>query len=662
MDNLNQRQHLDNLSEKQQLLLVEVGLAVDNDTEELLVLVARAVERGSAFELFSANELEQLSDLFNLSYRAGKEMITNYDYDHVFMAELARIKPGSDYLTRLEPEAAGEFGGKVVELSQRMLSTDKAYDVENILSWVDRVMIAAGKASIPEDAVVFELTPKLDGFAALDDGKTLCTRGNGYRGTDVSRVFERGLQIAEGGERGLGAGEIVIDNAYFDTFLSNHFENTRNFQSSVLRESELDERVKKAIGEGAAVFFPFSRLPRRVVTAEALIENFDALINEVWSLVPYDIDGVVIEAPALKEVMGHTAHHHRNTIAFKRNDPPVDVEVHTIVFQTGKTGVITPVAEYDPTMIGGAMLTRASLHNIGWAKKKGVGVGAICCVLRSGKVIPTLVKVKETAALTLPTHCASCGAPVVLDEDNLYCTNKLNCSAQVEATLKFFFETIGNCDGFGDKTLEQLSNNGIDSLVKIYSLNKDSLTSCGFGEKTAQNLLDELQRSKAIQVEDWRFLAAFSIEGVGVGACESLLKAVSIDEIHQLTEKEVLKINGFGEVRAASLIKALKEIKDVFDFLRPQFNLMLTPIGEQGDSSNPISGKTLVFTGSMQKGSRKEMEKEAKALGAKTTGKVTSKTDYVVIGDKPGGTKVNDAKAAGTAVITEEAYLELLGK
>jgi DNA ligase (NAD+) len=176
-----------------------------------------------------------------------------------------------------------------------MLSTEKAYTKKAIELWGTRIRKAAKKLDTDFDSLEFRVTPKLDGFAAYDDGEHLYTRGDGRRGTDITRVFDRGLAVANDGKRGLGAGEIVVNRRYFDENLQPYFENARNFQTSVIKEKELEEHAAKAIQDKASVFFPFALLPPWVGTWQELISDFDAIILEIRSSVEYDVDGVIIE-------------------------------------------------------------------------------------------------------------------------------------------------------------------------------------------------------------------------------------------------------------------------------------------------------------------------------------------------------------------------------
>lgn len=181
----------------------------------------------------SDDELVEFLKVCNEYYRRGEPILLDAVYDFVFLEELRRRHPDHPYLETVEPEKA--FVGKTVALPEMMLSTEKAYSKEGIEKWLQRVEKAAQELGIDFEGLRFRATPKLDGFAAYDDGKMLYTRGDGRKGTDISRVFERGLVVAGDGRRGQGAGEIVVNQRYFATHLADYFENARNFQASIIK-------------------------------------------------------------------------------------------------------------------------------------------------------------------------------------------------------------------------------------------------------------------------------------------------------------------------------------------------------------------------------------------------------------------------------------------
>ncbi|MDO9047416.1 MAG: helix-hairpin-helix domain-containing protein [Methylobacter sp.] len=627
-------------------------------------LVAQIATQANPKQLTDEQLLEFLQ-VCNALYRSGEPLISDADYDFIFLAELQKRHPHHPYLETVEPEIVAV--GKTVALPEPMLSTEKTYTRDGIEKWLSRLEKAANDCNVDFSTLMIRATPKLDGYAAYDDGKMLYTRGDGRRGTDISRVFERGLIVGGNGERGQGAGEIVVSQTYFNNYLADYFENSRNFQASIIKEKELEQHALEAIQNHAAVFFPFSQLPAWQGTAAEVPADFDHVIETVYKLVDYDVDGVVFELvdnERIRQYLGATRHHHRWQIAYKNNVASAEVTVLKVIPQTSRSGRVNPVAELTPTKLSGAMISRATAHHYGMVKKLGIGVGTLIELTRSGLVIPKIERVIIPATPQIPEHCPSCGSELVWDSDYLYCLNTTKCPAQIENTIEHFFRTLANVDGFGQKTVEKLHTFGISSIYAVYQLSMEQLQGMGFGEKTAQNLLDQLQRSRTEAIEDWRFLGAFGIYRMGLGNCERLLQHHHLMDIFKLTVEDVMNIEGFADKTGAAVVECLAKIKtDFMQIYQLGFNLIETPlIAEQQQKISPISGKTIVFTGTMIHGKRDDMSKEAKRLGAKVGSSVTGKTDFLVTGSDVGAAKIAAAMEKGVRVISEEDYLALLGR
>jgi DNA ligase (NAD+) len=612
------------------------------------------------------DELLAFLQICNTLYRSGEPLISDKVYDSIFLAELQNRHPDHPYLHTIEPEKA--FVGKTITLPQRMLSTEKAYTKESIEKWLVNIEKAAFELAINPETLVFRATPKLDGFGAYDDGKILYTRGDGRKGTDISRVFERGMIVGGSGKRGLGAGEIVVNQSYFNKHLADTFENARNFQASVIKEKELDPHALEAIQNHAAVFYPFCELPDWQGSAEELKVGFDNIVAKIHTLVDYDVDGVIFEVTddRIKRHVGATRHHHRWQIAFKNNAETAEVKVLRVTPQTSRSGRVNPVAELEPTRLSGAMIARATAHHYGMVKELGIGEGTLIELSRSGMVIPKIERVITPQSPQIPDHCPSCGNSLVWDSDYLYCLNARHCPAQIENTIEHFFRTLANNDGFGQKTVEKLHANGINSVYAVYQLTLEQLIDMGFRSQDgknliAKNLLDQLERSRTEAIEDWRFLGAFGIWRMGLGNCERLLQHHKLLDVFNLTMDEIILIEGFAEKTAVAVVESLALIKDEFIKLyQLGFNLIPTPLeSEQTQQSSAIAGLTLVFTGTMLHGKRDDMIKEAKRLGAKVASSVTGKTDYLVTGTDVGETKIKAANEKGVKVIGEDDYLAL---
>ena len=374
-------------------------------------------------------ELLNLLEIANAVYRAGYPLIDDSEYDGTYFAELKRREPEHPYLQTVEAESVVD--AKTVQLPQKMLSTDKAYSFNEIEKWIKRLLKAAEEINFDADRIEIRVTPKLDGYAAFDDGEKLYTRGDGVRGQDITRAFKRGLQVAGNSERGLGPGEIVIKKSYFDNQLSEHFENSRNIQAAIIAEKKVDIHVQQAIDDGACVFFPFSQIENWQGSRHSLVNDFESICESIWNAVDYDVDGIIIETTAeeLKQYMGSTRHHHRWQIAFKVNEDSAEVEVLRVIPQTSRTGRVSPVAELQPTKLSGATISRATVHHYNMVKTNGVGAGAIVQLVRSGLVIPKIEKVIKSVEPDLPNECPSCSTHLIWESDHLICPNKSECPA-----------------------------------------------------------------------------------------------------------------------------------------------------------------------------------------------------------------------------------------
>lgn len=646
------------LSAQQLQLLDQAQIDPEQISQSIL---DNLIHNPHSIQTVSDTDLITVLKIANALYRGGEAIFSDHDYDFVVLAELQKRLPDHPLLHTVEPEPA--FAGKTVDLPVIMLSTDKAYHHEDVKRWGTRIAKAAEELALDFASLEFKITPKLDGYAAYDDGNTLYTRGDGRKGTDITRVFERGLKVAEDGERGLGAGEIVVYRSYFEKNLTDFFDNTRNFQASVIKEKQLDPYAQQAIDDGAAVFFPFALLPAWCGSWDELNSNFEGIIKDIWHSLDIDVDGVIIEIthPQLKSAMGATRHHHRWQLAYKENLQTAEVTVISVTPQTSRAGRITPVAELEPVRLSGALLSRATAHHYRMVVDKGIGPGARIVLARSGEVIPKIEQVILPAQAQVPDHCPSCQHEVIWDGDYLVCPNSLQCPAQVSHSMEHFFRTLKNNDGFGSATIKKLYEYGIRTVDEIYALDEQQFTEIGFGPKQSANLVEQLLRSRHETIDDWRFLAAFGIFRMGLGNCERLLKHYTLADVFTLTEAEIVSIEGFAEKTAQVIVEGFANIKPLYDTLISLgFKLNNTQNQATAYHDHPLNNKTLVFTGTLHTGSRDQLSSLAKNKGAKVASSVTTKTDYLIAGDNVGSNKTQAAQEKGVTVINEQQFLALL--
>ena len=607
----------------------------------------------------SDDDLADFCQTANLAYRSGDSIISDQDYDFIYLPALKKRLPGHSLFESIEPEGQG-FSEEKVLLPELMLSTDKAYSWDEIFKWIERLEKAAIEINLESSLIQIKATPKLDGFAGFDDGTHLYTRGDGKKGSDISRVFDRGLQVYNDSERGQGAGEIVVKKSYFESHLSNDFEYPRNFQASLIKEKTLDQKAQQAIMDKAALFVPFIQLPIWLGDINTLTTQFEKIVTDILATVDFDVDGVVFEVTneSLKTQMGANRKFHRWQIAFKENKDKAQVKVLSVTPQVGRTGKITPVAELEPTLLSGATIVRATGHHYGLVKEQGLGAGSIIELTRSGLVIPKINKVLKSAAVDIPDHCPSCGEKLQWESDFLMCVNHAICPAQVIGKMAYFFKILANNDGFGIATIKKLYEHGIRKISQIYTLSVNDLSAMGFGEKTSINLVNQLKRSTSEQIEDWRFLAAFGVMRMGMGNCENLLKSHPLDKIFNLDLQKIEQVDGFAQLTAQLIVKGLQGIKTEFELLKPyNFNLEVTQLSKNAVKlTHEFFAKKVVFTGKM-KNPREQMKKHAKSIGIEVYSSVNSKTDYLVIGEKVGSKKIQNAKKFEVEVITETDYL-----
>ncbi len=595
--------------------------------------------------------VQRLTEL-NRAYRYGTPLVPDEVYD-ALVEELRRQAPDHPFLHRVEPE---DFRGRrLVRHPQPMLSTEKAYTPGEVARFVERVERAGEEAGV--HPVRLRLTPKLDGLAGRDDGEVLATRGDGEMGSDITHVFARGV-IPVGG-RGLGLGELVLRQSYFAKHLAAYFEHPRNLVVGIASADELNEHAQKALAAGAVLFVPYVTLPAWEGSGAELLERLDAIRQDLARQVDYPLDGFVAEVTdeGVRRILGATSHHYRWQLAIKRKGDTAITSVEAIVWQVGRTGKVTPVLQVAPVSLSGATIRRVSGHNAGFVRKAGLGPGARVVIIRSGEVIPKVEEVIEPAPVLLPTTCPSCHSPLVWENDFLVCEAP-HCPAKQAEALSHWFRTIDSAHWFGPKTIARLVEAGYDRVEAVYRLTEADFRALGFGPVQAANLAQALRSSASGGVEDWRFLAALGIEGLGVAESRRLLTHVPWERLFAITEEELQNIPGFGPVTAAAVVAGISRNRDrIRQMLDAGFVLRHSPPPTHQPSA--LAGKRIVFTGSMESGPRKALEDEARALGAQVGSAVSRSTDYLVVGRDP-GSKLAKAQELGVTILTETQYRRLV--
>lgn len=603
-------------------------------------------------------------EAWNAAYRSGAPLVDDATYDRM-VETLRELDPQHPFLQGVEPE---KFSGRTqVRHPLPMLSIEKAYTGEQLTRFVQRVAKEAQSMGLAE--VRYEVTPKLDGLAGRDDGTLLASRGNGLMGYDISSAWDKGVTPVGG--RGQGLGEITVVHSYFDQHLAGIFEHPRNMVVGIVSSDTLNAHACQALEAGMVHFVPYSRLSRWEGTGDQLLDQMEQIVQSLAEQTDYPMDGVVVSVcdHELRARMGATTHHYRWQIAVKRKGETAVTIVENIQWQVGRTGNVTPVLEVTPVALSGATIRRVTAHHAGMVEKLGIGPGARIEVIRSGEVIPKLEKVlMPVPQVNLPGQCPSCGSDLTYlnTDDNgkelfLNCSNPA-CPAQIEQRISHWFRVLGNADWFGIKTIQRLVAAGFDTLEKIYAMNEADFNELGFGPVQSRNLADALMLSRTQTVEDWRFLAALGVPDLGVGDSRKLLQHHRLEALPALDAQTIAAIHGFGAKTSQRIVDGITRIGETLaHLLALGFEMERTPLlSEKTAAHSPIAGKRIVFTGKMQRGSREEMQAEARRLGADVQTAVNRSTDMLVCGDKVGAAKRSKAEALGVTLLSEADYLRLI--
>jgi DNA ligase (NAD+) len=404
-------------------------------------------------------------------------------------------------------------------------------------------------------------------------------------------------------------------------------------------------------------------------------------MDEVWAFIqeweakrdslPYEIDGIVVKVDriALQDELGFTGKAPRWAIAYKYAARGGVTKLENVRWQTGRTGKLTPVAELAPIPIGGTTVRNATLHNLDEIRRLGVKIGDWVRVERGGDVIPKVVEVevdkdrpRGEKEIEDPVKCSVCGSKVVRPEGEVdfRCVNA-DCPAKLLGTiLHFASRGVMNIDGMGDALVTQLTERGlVKNVADIYKLSKaDLLTLERMGDKSAQNILDEIEASKKLPLE--RVIYGLGIRMVGERTAQFLAEHFgSMEALEQASVEELQNVDEVGPRIAESIVEF---------FSIPANRKLVERLGAAGlafkgkkkERGTKLAGKTFVLTGTLQKYTRDEAKKMIEDAGGKVTGSVSKKTDYVVAG-ADAGSKLDKAKELGVAVLDEKEMEELAG-
>jgi len=649
-----------------------------------------------------------------LYYVLDSPEISDAEFDRL-MRQLKDLE--AEHPSLITPDSPTQrVGGKLregfvkVPHSSPMLSLDNTYNEEELRDWERRVHELSGQSDVD---YVCEL--KLDGMSlalVYEYGKLArgVTRGDGAVGEDVTLNVRtvHSVPLSIGKEKlkraGIPAdfevrGELLMPTAAFKKLNEERerqglptFANPRNFTAGTVRQLDSSVTAQRRLD-----FFPYILLQDGRTYFERHWETLTALdkagfkvnpnrklvhsMNEVWAFIqqweakrdslPYEIDGIVVKVDrtALQDELGFTGKAPRWAIAYKYAARAGITKVEGIRVQVGRTGKLTPVATLAPVSIGGTTVRNATLHNMDEIERLGVKIGDWVQVERGGDVIPKVAKVIEDKdhprgheTFVMPEKCPVCGTKVVRTEGEVdyRCVNA-NCPAKLRETiLHFASRGVMNIDGMGDALVNQLTERGlVKNVADIYKLTKDDLLSLErMGDKSAQNILDEIENSKKLPLE--RVIYGLGIRFVGERTAQFLAEHFgSMEDLESAGVEELQNVNEVGPRIAESIVEffgvaANRELVKRLEKAGLKF------IGQKKQRGTKLAGKTFVLTGTLAKYTRDEAKKLIEDAGGKVTGSVSKKTDYVVAG-ADAGSKLDKAKDLGVAVIDEKEMEKLAG-
>jgi DNA ligase (NAD+) len=650
-----------------------------------------------------------------LYYVVDNPEISDAEFDRL-MRELKHLE--AEHPEFLTPDSPTQrVGGKPregfvkVRHSSPMLSLDNTYNEEELRDWERRVHELSGRNDVD---YVCEL--KLDGMSLAliyEDGKLVrgITRGDGSVGEDVTLNVRtvRSVPLSISKEKlkkaGIPAnfevrGELLMPTAAFKKVNEERerkglatFANPRNFTAGTVRQLDANITAERRMD-----YFPYILLENGRTYFDRHWKTLDGLetvgfkvnpnrklvhsMEEVWAFIqqwaekreslPYEIDGIVVKVDrtALQDELGFTGKAPRWAIAYKYAARAGITKLEDIRVQVGRTGKLTPVAMLAPVLIGGTTVRNATLHNMDEIERLGVKIGDWVQVERGGDVIPKVAKViddkehprpRDLKDFEMPEKCPECGTKVVRTEGEVdyRCVNA-NCPAKLRETiLHFASRGIMNIDGMGDALVNQLTDRGlVKNVADIYQLTKADLLSLErMGDKSAQNILDEIENSKTLPLE--RVIYGLGIRMVGERTAQFLAEHFgSMDTLENAGVEELQNVNEVGPRIAESIVEffSIPANRKLVERLR-EAGLTLT--GQKKQRGTKLAGKTFVLTGTLAHFTRDEAKKMIEDAGGKVTGSVSKKTDYVVAG-ADAGSKLDKAKELGVAVIEEKDLSQLL--
>ncbi len=588
----------------------------------------------------------------------------------------------------------------------RMYSLDNSYSKEDLEDWEKRIQRNLG--DVP---VVFTCELKYDGASisiTYEDGKLVraVTRGDGIQGDDVTNNIKTiksvPLQLIGGFPKKFDIrGEIVLP---FDGFLKMNEERIANGEepymnprntasgslklqdSSLVAQRPLECLLYSIVGKDLGLESQFEMLDEarewgfKVPTVAKLCRTTDEVMAfvEEWDTkrheLPYETDGVVVKVNSLQhqEELGYTAKAPRWAMAYKFKAEQVFTKLNEITYQVGRTGAITPVANLEPVLLAGTTVKRASLHNADQIEKLDIREGDTVFVEKGGEIIPKIIAVdftkrpQESKPTRYITHCPECATELTRTPGDAkhYCPNEYGCPPQITGRIQHFISRKAmDIEGLGGETVELLFKEGlISDYADLYTLTKDAVLPLErMADKSAENLINGVKDSVNVPFE--RVLFALGIRYVGETVAKKLAKAYkNIDALKDASLEHLNAVDEIGERIAQSVVDffANEKNRDAIARLRAHGIQLALSADKLENQTDTLAGNTFVVSGVFEIMSRDELKKKIEDNGGKVGSSISSKTSYLIAGDKMGPSKRTKAENLGIPIITEQDFLNMI--
>ena len=648
--------------------------------------------------------VELLNKAAHQYYTKDAPIMLDEDYDQLYRELEVLEKAHPEGI--LENSPTQRIGGVILDGFEKFTHKNQMMSLGDVFSFEELKEFDSTVRKYVDGEVDYVCELKIDGLSislTYENGILVkaATRGDGQIGEDVTTnaktikniplTLTKPVNIEVRGECYMPIPSFTKLNLQRDEDGEAPFANPRNAASGSLRQ--LDTKVTASRNLSTFMYSTGDYAQFPVETQEEFLTNIESLgftvndsrkhcktIEDVWSFVeeigkqreslPYAIDGMVIKVNNfdLQEEIGFTSKVPRWAIAYKFPAEKGTTTVRDIRWTVGRTGAVTPTAIMDPITLAGTTVQRASLHNVDNIIEKDIRIGDVVIIHKAGDIIPEVVEVLKDrrddsiVPYKLPTECPECKSKLVKlpEEAAIRCVNP-NCSAVLHQNFAHFVSRDAmNMKGLGIKVMDKLLKSGLTSIDKIYSLTKEDLLSIeGFKDKMVENILESIEKSKSNEPN--RLLYGLGIRHLGRSASKELIKRYhDIEVISTLTVEELEEIEGFGKVMAETIYDA---------FQNEEMLRMLAVFKEKGltlkedvsavSTDDSLSGKVIVLTGTLNHFKREELKTILENKGAKVSGSVSKKTDFVIAGENA-GSKLAKAESLDVKVLSEDEAITFL--